>query len=350
MEKSIKGRASVINPAGRFETIITEEFDDGWHREPLEKIRTQLFKDSSRSIITYNQSPDIPFDRSINPYRGCEHGCIYCYARPSHSWLNLSPGLDFETKLFYKDNIVELLREELCAPRYSCAPIALGVNTDAYQPIERQRKLTRQVLEVFLAVKHPVTIITKSSLIERDIDIFTELAKHQLVHAAISITTLDASLARVMEPRAAAPHRRLKTVRFLAEHKIPASVMIAPVIPVLNDCEMETILQHAKEHGACGANYVVLRLPHEVNELFRAWLQQHFPNKAKHVMSILQELRHQKSNDSRFGIRMRGEGIFAELLSKRFGQQIRQLDFPGASRLRCDLFNPAAIQKQMSLF
>lgn len=350
MDKPLKGRASVINPAGRFETRNTENFDDGWHQVPIEKIRTEIFKDNTRRIISYNKSPDIPFDRSINPYRGCEHGCIYCYARPSHSWLNLSPGLDFESKLFYKDKVVELLRNELCAPNYTCAPIALGVNTDAYQPIERQHKITRQTLALLLDAKHPVTLITKSALIERDIDILIELARHQLVHTAISVTTLDAPLARRMEPRAATPHRRLKTVNFLAAHKIPVSVMVAPVIPALNDHEMETILQQAKAHGAKSAHYVTLRLPYEVNELFQAWLHQHFPAKANHVMNILRDMRNQQNNDSRFGTRMRGEGVFAELLNKRFNQQIRRLNFPGTPPLRCDLFSVKNIQKQMSLF
>ena len=259
-----KGRGALSNQTGRFETLIREDFDDGWDdpdKYPA-TIPTQLFVDTAKTVITYNQSPDVPFDRSINPYRGCEHGCVYCFARPSHAYLGLSPGLDFETKLFYKPDAPELLKVELSAKNYRTAPIALGINTDAYQPVERQLRLTRRLLEVLNETHHPVSIVTKSSLIERDLDLLTSLARDNLIHVCLSITTLNPDLARRLEPRAAAPKRRLQTLATLADAGIPVSVLVAPLIPMLNDSELEKILQLSRDSGAVDAGYVLLRLPH----------------------------------------------------------------------------------------
>ena len=347
-----KGRGALSNQTGRFETLIREDFDDGWDgldKYP-EKIPTQLFVDTAKTVITYNQSPDVPFDRSINPYRGCEHGCVYCFARPSHAYLGLSPGLDFETKLFYKPDAPELLRVELSAKNYRPAPIALGINTDAYQPIERQLKLTRQLLEVLSETRHPVSIVTKSSLIERDIDLLAAMAKDSLIHVCLSITTLNPDLARRLEPRAAAPKRRLQTLATLTEAGVPVSVLIAPLIPVLNDSEMEIILQHSRDAGAVDAGYVLLRLPHEVKDLFAEWLQTHEPLKADHVLNRIYDSRGGKAYDSTFGVRMRGTGHYAELLAQRFLLAMKKLAFPGSPLLSSSLFKPKPLSGQMDLF
>jgi DNA repair photolyase len=348
-----KGRGAASNPANRFLEWRLEPFDDGWRggEEAPDRPPTTLQVDSSRSVLTRNTSPDVPFDRSVNPYRGCEHGCIYCYARPSHAYLDYSPGLDFETRLFYKPAAASLLRRELGRPGYRCQPIALGVNTDAYQPAERDLKITRGILEVLLECRHPVGIVTKSALVERDIDLLSELAAKRLVHVTVSVTTLDRTLSRVMEPRAAAPHRRLQTIRSLHEAGIPVGVMVAPVIPALNDAEIEKVLTAAREAGAVSAGYVMLRLPHEVKDLFREWLALHLPLKADRVMKRIRDIREGRENDSRFGSRMRGSGIFAELIRRRFETAAKSLGFRDFPAYDLDRFqSPRDSGGQLDLF
>lgn len=299
--------------------MARERFDDGWGAdEELPLLKTTVTPERAKSILQYQASPDLPFDRSLNAYRGCEHGCIYCYARPSHGYLNLSPGLDFETKLFAKPDAAKLLREELAKPSYCCAPIALGSNTDPYQPIEREWKITRQVLEVLAECRHPLSIVTKSSLVERDLDLLSQLAQEKLVQVFVSVTTLDAELARKLEPRASSPRRRLETIRRLNEAGVPCGVFAAPVMPFLSDAELEKILEAAASCGAQSAAYTLLRLPHELKDLFRDWLVTHYPLKAEHVMSRLREMRGGQENDSEFGTRFRGEGLFSDLLEQRF--------------------------------
>ena len=349
----LKGRGTHLNPDNRFLVHGREAFDDGWDSAASEdetRPATELRIDRSRSVITYNRSPDVPFDRSINPYRGCEHGCVYCFARPSHACLDCSPGLDFETKLFYKPDAAKLLEQELAARRYRCQPIALGVNTDAYQPCERRLGVTRSILEVLHAARHPVSIITKSALVERDLDLLADMASQQLVHVMLSVTSLDRQLARTLEPRAAAPQRRLQTLRTLSEAGIPVGVLLAPVIPVLNDYEIETILEQVRKCGALEAAYVMLRLPHEVSALFRDWLVQHVPGKARHVMNHIREMRGGRDNDSEFGSRMRGKGVFAELIRQRFRQAHKKLVFPGMPELSVEQFRPPSPGGQMGLF
>ena len=325
--RAIKGRGAVSNASGRFESRHHEAFDDGWDI-PLDDSRpkTEVQADSSRSVLVYNQSPDLPFDRSLNPYRGCEHGCVYCFARPTHAYLGLSPGLDFETRLFSKADAAGLLDEELRKPGYQCRTLALGVNTDAYQPIERKLDITRSVLHVLQRFRHPVAIVTKSALVERDIDILAEMAADRLVSVNISVTTLDGALARKLEPRAAAPHRRLQAIHRLAQAGIPVSVLVAPVIPVLTDPELDAILAAARDAGARSAGYILLRLPLEVSELFQQWLQKHYPLKAEHVMTRVRDTRGGKDYDSRFGARMRGTGAFADMIAQRFALACRKLD------------------------
>ncbi|QSA97350.1 PA0069 family radical SAM protein [Methylococcus sp. EFPC2] len=336
-----KGRGSVSNAVGRFEKLDREAIDDGWGGldAELEPLATEVLVDSSRSVITYNDSPDIPFDRSINPYRGCEHGCIYCYARPSHTYLGYSAGLDFESRILAKPNAVELLRKELGKPSYHCAPIALGVNTDAYQPLERSHRITRQILEVLAESRHPVTLVTKSALVERDIDLLAPMAEQGLAKVYLSITTLDRKLARTMEPRAAAPQRRLETLEKLNRAGIPTGVNAAPLIPALNDHELEAILEAAHAAGARSAGYVLLRLPHEVAGLFEEWLRHHYPLKADHVLSLVQQSRDGKSYDATFHQRMTGSGAYADLIAQRFRLAIRRLGLNRkGSSLRTDLF------------
>ena len=296
-------------------------------------------KDSARKIITFNKSPDISFDRTVNPYRGCEHGCIYCFARPSHAWGGLSAGLDFESKLFYKDNAVELLKRELAKPGYVPRVIALGMNTDAYQPVEREQRLTRSLLEVLAAHRHPVSLLTKSALILRDLDLIAPLAEAGLARVGISITTLDRSLARKMEPRAATPTRRLETIRALSEAGIEVTVMTAPIIPGLNDHEIEHLLEAAADHGATRAGYVLLRLPYDIKDLFHEWLVQHVPDRAARVINLVREMRGGRDYDANWHERMRGGGPVADLISKRFGRAAARLDM-NAPRgpLRTDLF------------
>jgi DNA repair photolyase len=353
LNQPLKGRGATGNPDNRFEACTREAVDDGWGGldAPLEPLRTTVQADTARTVIAWNDSPDVPFDRSINPYRGCEHGCVYCFARPSHAYLGLSPGLDFESRLFYKADAAALLRRELARPGYRCAPISLGINTDAYQPLERRLGITRQILEVLREHAHPVTLVTKSALVERDIDLLADLARRDLVQVMLSITTLDRELARSLEPRAAAPQRRLETLRRLREAGIPAGVLVAPLIPVLTDAELETILDAARTAGALSAGYVLLRLPHEVKDLFRDWLARHRPLKAEHVMNRLRDCRGGRDYDARFGSRMRGEGIFAELLGQRFKKAMRDLEFPGLPPLRTDLFGvPGGGREQLTLF
>ena len=337
-----KGRGTASNLVGRFEQLGRELCDDGWGGldEELPPLRTEVTIDTARSIISYNDSPDIPFDRSINAYRGCEHGCVYCYARPSHAYLGLSPGLDFESRLFVKPAAAPLLRKELAKPGYRCAPIALGSNTDPYQPIEREYRVTRQILEVLWECRHPVTIVTKSALIERDLDILAPMAAQGLVQAAISITTLDRALARTLEPRAAAPQRRLETLARLAQAGIPTAVMTAPIIPALNDSAMESILEAARKAGATSAGYVLLRLPRELVGLFEEWLALHAPLKAAHVMSLVRQSRGGKEYDSAFGSRMRGKGLFAEMIAQRFRLAVKRLGLSSHSSLDISQFRP----------
>lgn len=315
-----KNRGAISNPEGRFETTTTERFTDGWELEEelLPPLETFFMPEQSKTIISRNDSPDIGFEQSINPYRGCEHGCIYCYARPSHAYINLSPGLDFETKIFYKADAAKNLEQELNKARYVCKPIVLGANTDPYQPAEAKFKITRSLLEVLNRYHHPVVIITKSSLVERDRDILRELAQKNLVRVAVSITTLSRQLKRIMEPRTSTPSARLNTVRRLTDQEIPVRVMVAPVIPMITDCELEKILQESSKAGARYANYVLIRLPYEVKDLFKEWLMQHFPDRASHVMSLIRQMRGGKEYDSTFGTRMRGEGEYANLLKTRF--------------------------------
>jgi len=324
------GRGAGSNPPGRFERVVTEPVDDGWGglEEPLPVLATTVQVETARSIIARNRSPDVPFDQSINPYRGCEHGCVYCYARPSHATMSLSPGLDFETRLFYKANAASLLEKELAARNYRCSPIALGANTDPYQPIERERKVTRAILETLSRYEHPATIVTKgAALIARDLDLLVDMARRNLVAVYVSVATLDKALKRTLEPRAASPAARLAIIRRLADAGVPVGVLVAPVIPVLNDHEMERILEAAADAGASSASYILLRLPHEVKTLFRQWLDDHEPLKSAHVMSRIHELRGGHDNDPRFGSRHRGEGPFAELFAKRFAVARRRLGF-----------------------
>jgi len=332
MTQAIKGRGSRIHLAGRFEVTTQEAVDDGWCTDESEEfaapsLRTTVTEETARSIITRNQSPDISFTQSANPYRGCEHGCSYCFARPSHAYLNLSPGLDFETRLFAKTNAPELLRRELSRPGYVPSPIALGINTDAYQPIERKLQLTRRMIEVLWETRHPFTLITKNALIERDLDLLQPLAQERLVSVYFSVTTLDPHLSARLEPRAAAPHARLRAMARLHAAGVPVGVMAAPVIPWINDHELEAILQAAADAGAGSAGYTLLRLPHEVAPLFRDWLQAHYPDRAAHVMSTIQQLRDGKDYDSRFGQRFSGQGVYADLLARRFQLALRRAGF-----------------------
>jgi DNA repair photolyase len=352
--RKIKGRGAPSNPEGRFETATAEAVDDGWERDQ-ESARpaTTVSEERARSIISRNDSPDIPFEQSINPYRGCEHGCIYCYARPSHGYLNLSAGLDFETKLFAKTNAAELLRKELARPGYRVSPINLGANTDPYQPIERQYRITRQVIEVLAEHRHPLTIVTKSALIERDIDLLAPLARDNLVYAFVSVTSLDNRLSAKLEPRASAPHRRIEALRTLHAAGVPCGVLVAPIIPMLTDRWIEQILEQAHAAGARMAGYTVLRLPYELKDLVREWLELHFPERAEHVLSLVRQMRGGRDNDPRFGKRMRGEGEFAELIRQRFALATRRLGLARNRDLALDITRfrvPRADAPQGELF
>jgi DNA repair photolyase len=356
-----KGRGATFNPKVRFERAEVDPFDDGWGslaqaRADDPPPRTEVTPDASRTVIARNTSPDIPFDRSINPYRGCEHGCIYCYARPSHAYLELSPGLDFETKLFAKINAAELLRETLAKPGYAPQPIALGANTDCYQPIERKYRITRQILEVLAECEHPVTLVTKSALVERDLDLLGPMAQKNLVKVFVSIGTLDRELARKLEPRAASPQRRLDVLRNLSKNRIPCGVMVAALIPALNDKTLEQVLESAAQAGASEAAYVIMRLPNELKDLFKEWLAQHYPQRAEHVISIVRQMRGGRDNDPNFGSRMTGTGNYAELMEKRFDIACRRFNLNGhgaprqRAELDCTRFRPPLLGGQMPLF
>jgi DNA repair photolyase len=325
-----KGRGAVTNVQGRYEVDQREAVDDGWIAPSEEEsgrpaLRTQLFEERAKSILTHNQSPDIPFSVSLNPYRGCEHGCIYCFARPTHSYLGLSPGLDFESRIYAKVNAPELLAREMAKKSYVPEPIALGVNTDAWQPVERDLKLTRRVIQVLSEHNQAFAAITKNSLIERDIDLLAPMAAKGLMMAAITITTLDADIARTLEPRAATPARRLRTIRALSEAGIPVGVSIAPVIPFVTEQDMERVLEACAEAGATSASYIVLRLPWEVAPLFKGWLEAHFPDRAERVMNRVRDMRGGKDYDASFSTRMKGEGLWADLLKQRFANAVRRL-------------------------
>jgi DNA repair photolyase len=348
-----RGRGALSNVSGRFEKETHCDENDGWDLpEDLPPLRTQVTRESAKTIITRNDSPDISFDRSINPYRGCEHGCVYCFARPTHAYLGLSSGLDFETRLFAKTNAASLLEHELSAPGYAAKTIAIGTNTDPYQPIERNERVMREVLEVLARTNHPVAIVTKSALVLRDLDLLAPMAKKGLAKVALSVTTLDPVLARKMEPRATSPERRLDTIRRLAEANVPTAVMVAPIIPAINDAEIEAILARAQAMGARDAGYVLLRLPLEVRELFAEWLRAHYPGKLEHALSLLRASREGKLYDSRFGARMTGSGPYAWMIGRRFGAAAARLGL-GRSRvpLRCDLFRARARPgEQLRLF
>jgi DNA repair photolyase len=348
-----RGRGARSNVSSRFDDEQRAGFDDGWcGLDSLEPFKTEVTLETARRIINCIDSPDIPYQQSINAYRGCEHGCIYCYARPTHSYLGLSAGLDFETKLTVKQNTLELLEAELAKPGYVVKPITLGSNTDPYQPIERKYQLTRRMLELFEATRHPVAIVTKSALVTRDLDILKPLAERNLVKVALSITTLDHRLARRMEPRASTPERRLEALRQLCEAGIPAAVMTAPIIPALNDHETEAILEQAAAAGVQQAGYVLLRLPLEISPLFQEWLAEEFPDKAKHVMSLVRSARGGKDYDAKFGERQRGTGVYADLIAQRFRLAMQRLGLNQANlQLTCDLFRaPVPKGGQMSLF
>jgi DNA repair photolyase len=337
-----RGRGAGLNPSGRFEPQQRETFDDGWQSfEELPPFKTEVQVEKPRTAITRNESPDIPFDRSINPYRGCEHGCIYCFARPTHAYMGLSAGLDFESKLFAKPDAAKLLERELAKPGYKPRVIAIGTNTDPYQPIEKEWRIMRQILEILNRANHPVAIVTKSALIMRDIDILKEMATKNLVRVGLSVTTLDRKLARTMEPRAATPPRRLEAIQALSEAGIRTSIMVAPIIPALNDHEIERILDAGKAAGAQEASYVILRLPLEVSPLFRDWLLQHYPDRYRHVMSLIRSMRGGKDYDAEFGKRMKGAGPYAWQISRRFEMATRRLALTRRNiALRDDLFVP----------
>ncbi len=348
-----RGRGARFNPAKRFNALQSEYVDDGWESlAEVPPLKTEVFVEAAKSIITHNQSPDISFDRSINPYRGCEHGCVYCYARPSHAYMGLSPGLDFESKIFIKPNAAALLREELTAPNYNPRTLALGANTDPYQPLERDHRITRGVIEVLAEFRHPFGIVTKSALVLRDIDVLRPLAELGLVKVAVSVTTLDPKLARSMEPRASSPSKRMDAIRQLSAAGIQTVVMLGPIIPGLNDHEIEPILKAAAAAGAREAGYTMLRLPHEVKEIFKDWLEKDHPDRAGKVMAAVRSVRGGKETDPHFGTRMTGTGPTAWLTGRRFQVACHRLGLNRARlHLRTDLFRkPAVLGQQMSLF
>ncbi|HEY2465145.1 MAG TPA: PA0069 family radical SAM protein [Steroidobacteraceae bacterium] len=354
-QQTFKGRGSSSNVAGRFDSLTLEKADDGWYQDEIvENLTETVLPDRARSVITSNDSPDVGFDVSINPYRGCAHGCVYCFARPTHSYLGLSPGLDFETKLFYKADAANILEAELAKPKYVCKTIALGINTDGYQPLEKRLQVTRGILAVLTRCRHPVTIVTKSALIVRDLDLLTDLAKDKLVSVMVSITSLTNDIKRTLEPRTASPQARLRVIQQLSEAGVPVGVLVAPVIPAITDHEIEDIMSAAKDAGASRAGYVLLRLPHELKIIFREWLAEHYPDRAKHVMSLINQSRGGKDYDSQFGTRMRGTGPYAELLRTRFDLAKRKLGFAGAEEryeLDTSLFRPPqGPTPQLSLF
>lgn len=342
----MRTRGTGRNPHNRYQPLTSDRTtDDGWYRDPddmlcPDSLATTVVEEKVKSIISHNQSPDVPFDQSINPYRGCEHGCVYCFARPTHAYWDLSPGLDFETQLIAKPNGARRLREALDKPGYQCKPIALGVNTDAYQPLEKRRRLTRELLEVIREYNHPVSIITKGALILRDLDLLASLATDGLCSVRVSLTTLDSDLKRRMEPRTASPGTRLRMIRELSDAGIPTGIILGPVIPFINDAEIEAILDAAAENGATRASWIMLRLPLEIHELFEDWLLRHFPDRARHVMSRIRDMRGGQVYDNRFGHRMRGQGIYADLIRQRFNRKARKvgLNLHESEPLRTDLF------------
>ncbi len=343
-DHAIKGRGAASRIAGRFEVTTAQAEDDGWWQAPddtdpdPDRPPTQVSFETARTILTRNNSPDVGFAQSINPYRGCEHGCVYCFARPSHAYLNLSPGLDFETRLIAKGNAAELLTGELAKPGYVPTVTALGINTDAYQPIERELRITRALLGILHATQHPISIVTKSALVLRDLDLLSSMAQQGLVSVHLSVTTLDNRLSAKLEPRAAAPHTRLKTIRALREAGVPVGVLVAPVIPTITDHETERILEAVREAGAQAAGYVLLRLPHELKELWRDWLQLHYPDRAAHAISLLQQMHGGRDYRSAFGLRMRGSGPFAELIAQRFRRAHARLGFGALPEPDCTRF------------
>lgn len=353
IEATHRGRGATLNPSGRFEKQTRHVVDDGWQTlDELPPLKTKVQIENPKTIISKNDSPDIPFERSINPFRGCEHGCIYCFARPTHSYMGLSAGIDFETNLYAKPNAAKLLEKELAKKNYKPSTIALGTNTDPYQPIEKQWRITREILETLEATDHPVTIVTKSSLVLRDKKLLARMASKGLAKVAISVTTLDRKLARTMEPRASTPGLRLKTLKELSQAGIPVSVMVAPVIPALNDHEIERILDNAAAAGATQAGYVLLRLPHEVSPLFREWLLTHYPDRYRHVMNLMRSMRGGKDYDAQYGMRLRGDGPYAWQIKRRFEIACKKHNLnQRTTRLRKNLFNPpSTIGDQLSLF
>jgi len=354
-----KARGALSHVAGRFESVVRERFDDGWTADdtPAPPLETQVTEERVRALIQRNDSPDLPFALSVNPYRGCEHGCIYCYARPAHAYLELSPGLDFESRLFAKLNAAEVLRAEIGRRGYRCSPIAIGANTDCYQPVERRYGITRQLIEVLAEAGHPLTMVTKSALVERDLDLLGPMGRANLAKVFVTVTTLDRGLARRLEPRAPAPQRRLDTIRALAEAGVPVGVMVAPVIPALNDKSIEESLEAAAGAGATMAGYQMLRLPNELKTLFREWLATQVPQRAAHVMSLVQQLRGGRDNDPRFGTRMTGTGNYADLVAQRFALACRRYRLNGDERgqaprreLDCSRFRQPDPAGQMALF
>ncbi len=337
---AIKGRGAASNPEGRFESTRVQAEDDGWQSALLEeaapRLRTEVTVETARSVITRNDSPDVGFDQALNPYRGCEHGCIYCFARPTHSYLNLSPGLDFETKIRAKANLAEVLRAELSRPGYRVSPINIGSNTDPYQPAERRWRLTRAALQVLADCHHPCTIVTKNALVERDLDLLAPMAREHLVQVFVSVNSLDNRLAAKLEPRASAPHRRLQAIANLAAAGVPVGVLVAPIIPALNDRDMEAVLARAADAGAGMAGYTVVRLPWQLKSLFRQWLELHVPDRAGHVMSLIRQMHHGRDYDADFRTRMHGDGVFAGLLRRRFDVACRKHGFARSRRLRLD--------------
>jgi DNA repair photolyase len=341
MPQAVKGRGAASNPEGRFESLRHQAEDDGWQSALLDedapRPRTETTPEKARSVITRNDSPDVPFTQAMNPYRGCEHGCIYCFARPSHSYLNLSPGLDFETRLRAKENLADVLQRELSRPGYRPSPINIGSNTDPYQPVEKRWRLTRAALELLDACHHPCTIVTKNAMVERDIDLLAQMAERGLVQVFVSVNSLDNRLAARLEPRASAPHRRLRAIRTLADAGVPVGVLVAPIIPALNDRDMEAVLARAAEAGARCAGYTTVRLPWELKTLFRQWLDLHVPQRAEHVMSLIRQLHGGREYDADFRTRMRGRGVFAQVLQRRFEVACRKHGFARARELQLDV-------------
>ena len=353
-DAKIKARGALSNDVSRFDAYTREVFDDGWHvpDDDVPPLKTEVRTEQAKSLINYVASPDLPFDRSINPYRGCEHGCVYCFARPTHAYLGLSPGLDFETKLIARTNAVEVLRRELAKPSYKVAPIAIGTNTDPYQPLEKTYRIMRGCLELLQETQHPVAIVTKGSLIERDLDILADMARKGLMRVGVSVTTLDADLSRRLEPRAPKPKRRLAMIERLSAAGVPVRVMASPLIPSLTDPELEAILAAGKSAGARSASYIMLRLPREVSPLVREWLAEHAPDRAKRVMARVRDMHGGQDYDARWNHRMRGEGAYADIIAHRFAVAVKRLGLKTKSpAMRSDMFRaPVLPNAQLSLF